>query len=68
MNLAIHKKNTPVKHTTSHRPSSGHKTVNKKKVEGSGKVLVTKKTLVINFLKRWWYAIEDWPPRNYDYS
>ena len=28
----------------------------------------TKYSLVYEILKRWWYIMPEWPPRNFDYS
>jgi len=30
--------------------------------------LKTKKALIYDVLKRWWYCLPDWPPRDFDYS
>lgn len=38
---------------------------NKSTIENK-KVLKTKDSLIYQLLKRWWYAIEEWPPSNYN--
>jgi len=31
-------------------------------------VLKTKDSLVKDILKRWWYVLPDWPPKDFDYN
>jgi hypothetical protein len=33
-----------------------------------GKLIKTKKELIYDILKRWWYCLPDWPPVGYDYA
>ena len=51
--------------------SSTHKTTPKKKVTSSSTKKISLKPkgyLVYELLKRWWYALPQWPPENYDTS
>jgi hypothetical protein len=32
------------------------------------KILKPKSSLVNQVLRRWWYALDEWPPKNYNYE
>jgi hypothetical protein len=34
---------------------------------GSGQPLKTKQQAIIDILKRWWYCMPEWPPKDFDY-
>ena len=38
------------------------------KSKSSSQPLKTKNSLVYDVLKRWWYVMPDWPPKDYDYG
>lgn len=56
-------------HKSIHSNQSSAKKIRKDPSSSKGeKILLPKGRLVISFLKRWWYAIEEWPPKDFDYT
>eukprot|EP00331_Platyophrya_macrostoma_P031970 CAMPEP_0176439036 /NCGR_PEP_ID=MMETSP0127-20121128/19682_1 /TAXON_ID=938130 /ORGANISM="Platyophrya macrostoma, Strain WH" /LENGTH=266 /DNA_ID=CAMNT_0017823185 /DNA_START=15 /DNA_END=815 /DNA_ORIENTATION=+ len=61
------KKKTPTKKKETPKKSKPAKD-SKSKSQSSSQPLKTKNSLVYDVLKRWWYVMPDWPPKDYDYG
>jgi len=49
-------------------PTKKKETPKKEKKQMEKKDRTPKEELIYDVLKRWWYAMPDWPPANYDYN
>lgn len=45
-----------------------HTSESKKQTQPEDKVLKTKDSIISGILRRWWYCMPEWPPKDYNYN